>query len=104
MVDWQKHKAAEEERLEQEHKLQKKMKELAVKQVLDTQKRTADSKALRDEVFAYASIRPVVAEVGGACRDISIVGLWRRGELLTRFCLISGGKYPPVPLLLRSLD
>ncbi|XP_021960513.1 cilia- and flagella-associated protein 45-like [Folsomia candida] len=52
MVDWQKHKAAEEERLEQEHKLQKKMKELAVKQVLDTQKRTADSKALRDELRA----------------------------------------------------
>lgn len=52
MIDWHKHKDAEEERLEKEKAVQKKLKELAVKQVLDTQKRTSDSKAIRDELRA----------------------------------------------------
>jgi len=52
MVEWQKQKAAEEEKQEQEKKQAKKMKDLAVLQVLETQKRTSDSKAIRDEMRA----------------------------------------------------
>jgi hypothetical protein len=52
MIDWQKQKALEDERLEKEKAVQKKLKEMSIKQVLDTQKRTADSKAIRDELRA----------------------------------------------------
>jgi hypothetical protein len=52
MVEWQKHKAEEEEKFEKDRAVQKKMKELAVKHVLDNQKRTSDAKALRDELRA----------------------------------------------------
>lgn len=52
MLDYHRVKEANDARLEHDRNLQKKMKALAVKQVLDTQKRTQDSKAMRDELRA----------------------------------------------------
>lgn len=52
MIAWHNHKAAEHQRFEKDKEMQKKMKALAMKQVLETQKRTSDSRALRDEIRA----------------------------------------------------
>jgi len=52
MVEFYKQKDREAEEREKELEVQKKLKALAVKQVLDTQKRTVDSKAIRDELRA----------------------------------------------------
>ncbi|ODN05769.1 Cilia- and flagella-associated protein 45 [Orchesella cincta] len=52
IVEWQKKKAAEEEKLEMEKLAEKKMKELATLKILETQKRVGDAKALRDDLRA----------------------------------------------------
>jgi hypothetical protein len=52
MIEWQKEKAAKDEKLEKEKAVQKKVKAMQVAQVQESQKKSGDEKALRDELRA----------------------------------------------------